>query len=114
MSSPCYGTSDLLQSPSKRCFDGHPKIKVSYKRKTRVRLWTHSADEYIRGNQDEIPSERAHWSDYYTDTSNRSDETRYGIIKYMHIGVKLLYDHGRTTDWDLTKRLSNSIVNDSG
>ena len=55
MSSPCYGTLDLLQSPSKGYFDSHPKMKVSHKRETRVRLWTQSADEDNWGNQDVIP-----------------------------------------------------------
>ena len=32
----------------------------------------------------------------------------------MHIGVELLYDHGGITDWDITKGLPTSTVNDSG
>ena len=32
----------------------------------------------------------------------------------MHIGVKLLYDHGGTTDRDVTKGLPTPIINDSG
>ena len=47
MSSPYLGTSDLLQSLSMRCFDGHPMIKVSHERETRVRLWKQSVDEDI-------------------------------------------------------------------
>ena len=57
MSSPYSGTSDLLQSPSMKCFDGHPKMKVSYKRERRVCLWTQSTDNDIQGNQDVIPLE---------------------------------------------------------
>ena len=56
MSSPYSRTSDLLQSPSIRCFDSHPMMKVSRKRETRVRLWTQFAKEDIQGNQDMIPS----------------------------------------------------------
>ena len=48
------------------------------------------------------------------DTLNRSDETRYRIIKSVHIGVKLLYDHEGTTHQDLTKRLLTLTVNNSG
>ena len=35
----------FLQSLSKGCFDGHPKMKVSHKREKRVHLWTQSADK---------------------------------------------------------------------
>ena len=55
MSSPYSRTSNLLQSPSIRCFDGHPMMKVSHKRETRIRFWTQSAYEDNRGNQDVIP-----------------------------------------------------------
>ena len=47
-------------------------------------------------------------------TSNRSEKARYGVIKTTHIGVKLLYDHRGTVDWDVTKELSTHTVNDSG
>ena len=57
MFSPYSGTSDLLQILSRKCFDAHPKKKVSHKRETKVRLWTHSSDMDIRGNQDVIPLE---------------------------------------------------------
>ena len=36
-------------------------------------------------------------------TLNVSDEMRYRIIKSMHIGVKLLYDHDGTNDRDAIK-----------
>ena len=39
---------------------------------------------------------------------------RYKVIKSVHIGVKLLYDHGRTSDQDVTKRLPTPTVDDSG
>ena len=42
-----------------------------------------------------------------------SGETRYGVINAVHIGVKLLYDHSGTTDWDVTKGLPTPTVNDN-
>ena len=36
------------------------------------------------------------------------------VIKSMHIGVKLLYNHGGTADRDVTKGLLTPTVNDSG
>ena len=47
-------------------------------------------------------------------TSNASDEIRYGVIKSMHIGVKLLYDHGGIADRDVIKGLPTPTVDDSG
>ena len=47
-------------------------------------------------------------------TSNASDEMRYGVIKSMHIEVKLLYDHEGTANRDVTKGLPTPTVNDSG
>ena len=47
-------------------------------------------------------------------TLNASDEMRYRVIKSMHIGLKLLYDHGGTTDRGVTKGLPAPTVNDSG
>ena len=47
-------------------------------------------------------------------TLNASDEMRYGVIKSVHIGVKILYDHGGTTDWDVIKGLPTLTVDDSG
>ena len=35
--------------------------------------------------------------------SNVSGEMRYKIIKSVHVGVKLLYDHEGTSDRDATK-----------
>ena len=55
MSLPCEGTSNLLQSLSKGCFDDHPKKKVSHKRETRVHLWTLSSDVHSQGSQDALP-----------------------------------------------------------
>ena len=43
-----------------------------------------------------------------------SGETRYGIIKVVHIGVKLLYDHNGTTNRDLTKKFPTPTINDNG
>ena len=48
------------------------------------------------------------------DTLNRSEKARYGVIKSVHIGVKLLYDHGGTIDQDITKGFPTLTVNDSG
>ena len=45
--------------------------------------------------------------------SNASDEMRYKVIKSVHIGVKLLYDHGGTSDQDVTKGLPTPTVDDS-
>ena len=47
-------------------------------------------------------------------TLNVSDKMRYGVIKSMHIGVKLLYDHGGIADQDVIKGLLIPTVNDSG
>ena len=44
----------------------------------------------------------AYWSNYYVHTTNAREEMRYRSIKSMHIGVKLLYDHRGTSDWDVT------------
>ena len=44
-------------------------------------------------------------SDYNTRTSNRSEEMRYKIIKSVHVGVKIMYDHRGTSDRDATKWL---------
>ena len=41
-------------------------------------------------------------SNYDARTSNTGDKIRYKIVKYVHIGVKLLYDHERTSDRDDT------------
>ena len=38
---------------------------------------------------------------------------RYRVIKFVHIGVKLLYNHGRASDWDVTKGLPTPTVDDS-
>ena len=47
-------------------------------------------------------------------TSNRSEKARYRRIKFVHVGVELLYDHGGTSDWDFTKELLILTVDDSG
>ena len=39
---------------------------------------------------------------------------RYSVIKSVHIRVKLLYDHGGTSDWDIIKGLPTPTVDDSG
>ena len=47
-------------------------------------------------------------------TTNRNEKARYGRIKFVHIGVKFLYDHGGTTNRDITKGPLTPMVNDSG
>ena len=39
---------------------------------------------------------------------------KYGIIKSVHIGVKLLYDHGGIAVQDVTKGLPTPTVDDNG
>ena len=36
-------------------------------------------------------------------TLNASDKMRYRSIESVHIGVKLMYDHGVIGDWDATQ-----------
>ena len=47
-------------------------------------------------------------------TLDTSNKLRYGTVNPMHVGVKLLNQHERTSDGLVTKRLSFSTVNDSG
>ena len=42
-------------------------------------------------------------SNYNARTSNTREEIRYKNVDSVHIGVKLLYDHEGTSDWDVTK-----------
>ena len=58
MSSLYSGTSNLLQSPSMKCFDDYPMKKMSHKRETKVHIWTYSVDEGNRGSQETPPSKR--------------------------------------------------------
>ena len=39
---------------------------------------------------------------------------RYRVIKFVHIEVKLMYDHEGTNDWDVTKRLLTPTIDDNG
>ena len=39
---------------------------------------------------------------------------RYRVIKFVHIEVKLLYNHGGTSDWDAIKRLLTPTIDDNG
>ena len=52
--------------------------------------------------------------DYNARTLNASRKERYWKIKSMHVGVKLLDQHGQTSDRDVTPWLPSPIVNDSG
>ena len=52
--------------------------------------------------------------DYNARTLNASRKERYWKIKTMHVGVKLLNQHGRTSDRDVTQWLPSPTVNDSG
>ena len=36
-------------------------------------------------------------------TLNTRKEMRYRSVNFVHIEVKLLYDHGRACDWDATQ-----------
>ena len=47
-------------------------------------------------------------------TSNASKEKRYRTINPVHVGVKLLDKHERTSHWDVTQWLPFPIMNDSG
>ena len=47
-------------------------------------------------------------------TLNASEEKRYSMINLMHVRVKLLNQHERTSDGLVTKRLPFPIMNDSG
>ena len=47
-------------------------------------------------------------------TLNASMKERYWRIKSMHVGVKLLDQHGRTYDQDVTQWLPTPTVNDIG
>ena len=52
--------------------------------------------------------------DYNACTSNASRKERYWKIETMHVGVKLLDQHGQTSDRDVTQWLPSPTVNDSG
>ena len=52
--------------------------------------------------------------DYNARTSNASRKERYWKIKTTHVGVKLLDQHDRTSDQDVTQWLPPLTVNDSG
>ena len=45
-------------------------------------------------------------------TSDTSNKLRYGTVNPMHVGVKLLNQHERTSDGLVTKRLPFRTVND--
>ena len=47
-------------------------------------------------------------------TSNASEKMRYWKIKSMHVGVKLLDQHGWICDRDITQWLPTPTVNDIG
>ena len=47
-------------------------------------------------------------------TSDTSNEIRYGTINPMHVKVELLNQHETTSDGLVTKRLAFPIVNDNG
>ena len=53
-------------------------------------------------------------SDHNARTSNAYDKKRYRIIESVHIGVKLPYDHRRTSDRNARKCLLTSTVDDNG
>ena len=43
------------------------------------------------------------WSNYNAYTPNASDQLEYRVIKSVHVGVKLMYDHGRSRNRDVTQ-----------
>ena len=47
-------------------------------------------------------------------TLNAIKKERYWTINPVHVGVKLLNEHERTSDWDVTQWLPFPTVNDSG
>ena len=47
-------------------------------------------------------------------TSNTSNEMRYGMVNPMHVEVELLNQHERTSDGLVTKRLPFPTMNESG
>ena len=47
-------------------------------------------------------------------TSDASEKERYRTIYPMHVGVKLLDQHERTCDRDVTQLLTSPTVNDKG
>ena len=53
-------------------------------------------------------------SDRNRNTSDTSNEIRYGAVNPMHVGVEHLNQHERTSDGLVTKRLPFSTMNDSG
>ena len=54
------------------------------------------------------------WCDYNARTLNASRKERYWKIESIHVGVKLLDQHGWTNDWDITQWLPSPTVNDNG
>ena len=44
-------------------------------------------------------------SDYHARTSNVNDKKRHKIVEFVHVGVKLVYDHGRKGDQDAVQWL---------
>ena len=47
-------------------------------------------------------------------TSDTSNEMRYGTVNPVHVGVELLNQHKRTSDRLVIKRLPFPTVNDGG
>ena len=54
------------------------------------------------------------WCDRNRKTSDTSNEMRYRAVNLVHVGVKLLNQHERTSDGLVTKRLPFPTVSDSG
>ena len=54
------------------------------------------------------------WCDKNAHTSNASKEKRYWTINPVQVRVKLLNEHKRTSDWDVTQWLPFPTMNDSG
>ena len=54
------------------------------------------------------------WCDNNARTSNTSNKKSYWKIKSMHVGVKLMDQHGWTSDQDITQWLPFPTMDDSG
>ena len=54
------------------------------------------------------------WCDRNVHTLNVSEEKRYWTINLVHVGVKLLNEHERTGDRDVTQWLPSPTANDRG
>ena len=78
-------------------------MKVSHRSETRVRLMLTTEVVSKLYPLHMLQLEYKIQSDYNMRTSNPNDKMRYRIVKSVHVGVKLLYDHRKTSDRDATQ-----------